>query len=81
MSNASLTIYRLPTARAAPIGRVRVVLDRNQRMYIHGSRVAATSPSGEFLILTLANEQVYYVKAHDYERLSPVKNGNHDSNS
>jgi hypothetical protein len=69
MSHTTLAIYRLPTARATPIGHVRVVLDRHQRIYVHGSRVHATSPSGDFLILTLANEQVYYVKAEDYQRI------------
>ena len=66
MSKRSLSIYRLPTARAARIGAVRVVLDRNQQVYIAGSRVTAAAPSGDFLILTLANDQVYYVKADEY---------------
>ena len=66
MSKTSLSIYRLPTARAARIGAVRVVLDRNHQVYVAGSRVAATAPSGDFLILTLANDQVYYVKAAEY---------------
>jgi hypothetical protein len=66
MSKISLSIYRLPTPRAARIGAVRVVLDRNQQMYIAGSRVESTAPSGEFLILTLANDQMFYVKADEY---------------
>ncbi|HJZ46593.1 MAG TPA: hypothetical protein VKE41_05485 [Roseiflexaceae bacterium] len=69
MSKLSLSIYRLPTARAARIGAVRVVLDRNQQIYVAGSRVASAAPSGDFLILTLANDQVYYVKADEYARL------------
>jgi len=66
MSKVSLSIYRLPTPRAARIGAVRVVMDRNQQVYVAGSRVEATTPSGEFLILTLANNQAYYVKADEY---------------
>jgi hypothetical protein len=66
MSKLSLSIYRLPTPRAARIGAVRVVLDRNNQVYVAGSRVAATAPSGEFLILTLANDEMYYVKADEY---------------
>ena len=66
MSKVSLSIYRLPTPRAARIGAVRVVMDRNQQVYVAGSRVEATAPSGEFLILTLANNQAYYVKADEY---------------
>jgi hypothetical protein len=66
MSKISLSIYRLPTPRAARIGAVRVVMDRNQQVYVAGSRVEATVPSGDFLILTLANDQMYYVKAGEY---------------
>lgn len=68
MSKISLSIYRLPTARAARIGAVRIVLDRNRQVYVAGSRVATATPSGDFLILTLANDQVYYVKADEYAR-------------
>jgi hypothetical protein len=73
MSHATIAIYRLPTPRAAPIGSVRVVLDRNNRIYVAGSRVAATSPSGDFLIVTLDNQQVYYVKAKDYQRIETMQ--------
>jgi hypothetical protein len=66
MSKLSLSIYRLPTPRAARIGAVRVVLDRNQQVYVAGSRVESVAPSGEFLILTLANDEMYYVKADEY---------------
>jgi hypothetical protein len=68
-SSTTLAIYRLPTARAAEVGHVRVVVDRHQQRYVDGSRVVTAAPSGDFLILTLANEQVYYVKARDYQRL------------
>jgi hypothetical protein len=70
MSKQSLSIYRLPIPRAARIGAVRVVIDRNQQVYVAGSRVAAMAPSGDFLILTLANDQTYYVKAVDYAQAS-----------
>ena len=72
MSKTTLSIYRLPTPRAARIGAVRVVLDRNQQVYVAGSRVATTVPSGEFLIVTLANDQVYYVKADEYAQAKVV---------
>ena len=66
MSKISLSIYRLPTPRAARIGAARMVIDRNQQVYLAGSRVEATAPSGEFLIVTLSNGQAYYVKADEY---------------
>ena len=68
-SSTTLAIYRLPTARAAEVGHVRVVIDRYQQRYVEGSRVVTAAPSGDFLILKLANEQVYYVKAKDYQRI------------
>src|SRR4051812_2337777 len=66
MSKISLSIYRLPTPRAARIGAARMVIDRNQQVYLAGSRVESTAPSGEFLIVTLTNGQSYYVKADEY---------------
>jgi hypothetical protein len=68
-SSTTLAIYRMPIARAAEVGHIRVVIDRHQQRYVEGSRVATATPSGDFLILKLANEQVYYVKAKDYERI------------
>ena len=70
-----LSIYRLPTSRAARIGALRVVIDRNGQVYLAGSRVASIAPSGDFLILTLANDQIYYVKADEYAQASasPVR--------
>ena len=69
MAGLSLAIYRLPTARSTQIGSVRVVVDRNKQVYIKESKVVSTAPNGDFLILTLANGEVYYVKAVDYEQL------------
>lgn len=69
MSGSVLAIYRLPIAKSAQIGTVRVVLDRHQQVYIEGSKVVAAVPSTDFLVVTLANEQVYYVKAADYQAL------------
>lgn len=66
MGKMTLAIYRLPTLKAAQIGHVRVVIDRNRQVYLAGSRVVAATPSGDFLIVTLANDQVYYVRARDY---------------
>jgi hypothetical protein len=69
MSNGTLATYRLPIPTSTQIGRLRVVIDRNRRVYAAGSPVVSATPSGEFLILTLANDQVYYVKAHEYQAL------------
>lgn len=69
MSPRNLAYYRLPVATATQIGHIRVVIDRHRQMYVAGSKVVSANPSGDFLILTLANEQVYYVKARDYQAL------------
>jgi hypothetical protein len=67
----SLTLahYRLPIASAPLIGHLRVVIDRNGKIYLDGSRIRDTAPSGEFLVITLQNEQVYYVKSSEYASL------------
>ena len=69
MSQQTLAFYRLPTPSATLVGRLRAVVDRNQQVYLAGSKVVSAAPSGEFLVLTLANDQVYYVKARDYQEL------------
>jgi hypothetical protein len=69
VGNLTLAIYRLPIATATRVGHLRVVIDRNRQVYLAGSKVVSAAPSGEFLVLTLANEQVYYVKARDYHDL------------
>jgi hypothetical protein len=69
MSSSTLAFYRLPISTSTQIGRVRVVIDRNRQVYVGGSKVVSANPSGDFLILTLANDQVYYVKARDYQAL------------
>ena len=69
MSKTTLPFYRLPTKTATQIGRVRIVVDRNQQAYVAGSRVVSAAPSGEFMVLTLADEQVYYVKAQEYQSI------------
>ena len=69
MSNLTIAFYRLPIATATQIGRLRVVIDRNKQVYVDGSKVLSANPSGDFLILTLANDKVYYVKAADYRTL------------
>ena len=69
MGKMTLPFYRLPTRTATQIGTVRVVIDRNQQAYIDGSRVVSAAPSGDFTVLTLADEQVYYVKSSEYQGL------------
>jgi hypothetical protein len=69
MRGTPLPIYRLPTPTATQIGRVGVVIDRNNQHYINGSRVLSATPSGDYHILTLANGEEYYVKTSDYAAL------------
>jgi hypothetical protein len=67
MSPKILACYRLPVATSTQIGHVRVVFDRNRQAYVAGSKVISANPSGEFLVLTLANDDVHYVKRLEYE--------------
>jgi hypothetical protein len=69
MRNTTLAIYRLPIPTATQIGHVRVVIDRRQQVYLAGSKIVTATPSGDFLILTAANDQTYYVKIGDYQNL------------
>jgi hypothetical protein len=76
MSGKTLAIYRLPIAKAPRVGQVRVVRDRNQQLYIAGSKVmTAVASTSDFLILTLANGQTYYVKAQEYAQLQGLPAG------
>ena len=69
MSKIALRFYRLPVPTATQIGMVRAVVDRNQQVYLEGSKVLSAAPSGEFMVLTLADENVYYVKLEEYQAL------------
>lgn len=73
MGSLTIAIYRLPVLKAAQIGQARVVIDRNQQVYLAGSRVVSIVPSGDFLIVTLANEEIYYVRSRDYEQLRSAR--------
>jgi hypothetical protein len=66
MSRLEIALYRLPIPTASRIGHARVVLDRNGKVYINGSRVEEQHESGPFLILTAGDGQTYYVKTADY---------------
>lgn len=72
MAKKTLAIYRLPIPTATQIGQVRAVVDRNQQVYVDGSKVIATMSSGDFLTLTTANQQTYYVKSRDYQQILPI---------
>jgi|GEM_PF-1249565 hypothetical protein len=66
MSPKLLACYRLPVATSTQVGHVRVVFDRNQQAYLADSKVVSAVPSGDFLVLTAANDQVYYVKRDQF---------------
>ena len=73
MSGTTLPIYRLPLPTATRVGQVRVVIDRNNQRYINNSKVISAVQSGDFSILTLANDTVYYVKTKDYQEVQPAR--------
>jgi hypothetical protein len=69
MSPKTLACYRLPVPTSTQIGRIRVVIDRRRQVYVDGSKVVSTSPTGDFLVLTLANDNIHYVKMSDFQAL------------
>ncbi len=70
MSGVTVPIYRLPIPSASRVGHIRVVTDRNGVRYVNGSRVQSEELTGIFLLLKLANQQSYCVKAEEYKRLT-----------
>ena len=67
MSGTQIPIYRLPIAARHRVGSIKVVKDRNGKIYVDGSRVEQTEVSGEFYILTLKDGRSYYVLARELE--------------
>lgn len=73
MRGTPLPIYRLPIATATRVGMVHVITDRNKQHYVNGSKVVTAVPSGDFQILTLTDDKVYYVKTVEYEQLGQAR--------
>ena len=68
-----LSIYRLPTASATRIGSVRIVKDRNGKIYADGAKVITANTSGEHTVLEVADGRSYYVLTTDLERVPKAK--------
>lgn len=70
MSGTELPIYRLPIPSATSVGSVRIVKDRNGRLYADGSRIESTTATGRHTTLTLANGRSFYVLTSDFKKVS-----------
>jgi hypothetical protein len=68
-----LPIYRLPIPTANRVGQVRVVTDRNGQHYINGSKLASSTVSGDYHILTVESGESFYVKTADFRKLPGAK--------
>jgi hypothetical protein len=73
MSGTMIAIYRVPTPRAARVGQVRVIKDRNNRLYVEGSKISNTNEIGDYTALNLADGRVYYVRTDDFQQLTKNK--------
>lgn len=73
MSGMMIAFYRLPTASATKIGSVRIVKDRNGKIYADGARIDSASVAGAHTILELADGRSYYVLTADLQRVPKAK--------
>ncbi len=73
MSGMILAAYRLPTASATKIGSVRIVKDRNGKVYADGSKVISANVAGEHTVLELADGRNFYVLTSDLQRVPKAK--------
>ena len=73
MSGTMLAIYRLPTASATKIGSVRIVKDRNGKVYADGNKVVSATVTGAHTVLELADGRNFYVLTSDLQRVPKAK--------
>jgi hypothetical protein len=71
MSGSEIPIYRLPLSPGQRVGSIRVVKDRNHRVYIDGHKIASSVQSGDFLVLTLDDGRIFNVLAADLVKVRP----------
>jgi hypothetical protein len=68
-----LAAYRLPTASATKIGSVRIVKDRNGKVYADGNKVVSAAVAGAHTVLELADGRSFYVLSSDLQRVPKAK--------
>ena len=73
MSGTMLAIYRLPTASATKIGSLRIVKDRNGKVYADGNKVVSATVTGAHTVLELADGRNFYVLTSDLQRVPKAK--------
>jgi hypothetical protein len=73
MSGTMLATYRLPTASATKIGSVRIVKDRNGKVYADRNKVVSATVAGAHTILELADGRNFYVLTSDLQRVPKAK--------
>ena len=73
MSGTMLAAYRLPTASATKIGSVRIVKDRNGKIYADGSKVVSATAAGAHTVLEMADGRSFYVLTSDLQRVPKAK--------
>jgi hypothetical protein len=67
LSGTMLATYRLPSAGSTKIGSVRIVKDRNGKVYADGTRVVSTSVVGVHTMLELANGRTFSVLTNELQ--------------
>jgi hypothetical protein len=73
MSGTMLATYRMPTASSTKIGSVRIVKDRNGKVYADGTKVVSATVTGVHTLLELADRRTFYVLTSDLEGVPKAK--------
>jgi hypothetical protein len=73
MSGTMIAAYRLPIASATKIGSVRIVKDRNGKVYADGNKIVSATVAGAHTVLELADGRTYYVLTSDLQRVPKAK--------
>ena len=68
-----LATYRMPTASSTKIGSVRIVKDRNGKVYANGTKAVSATVMGVHTLLELADGRNFYVLTSELQRVPKAK--------
>jgi hypothetical protein len=73
LSGTMLATYRLPSANITKIGSVRIVKDRNGKVYADGTKVVSATVVGAHTMLEVADGRTFYVLTSELQRVPKAK--------
>ena len=66
-------MLRMPSASSTKIGSVRIVKDRNGKVYADGTKVVSTTVAGAHTVLELVDGRNFYVLTSDLQGVPKAK--------